>query len=376
MGRLAVLSVFVALLSWGALATLGEARDLEDVLEDLGSASAAERESAVTELVQGGSSSLPTLLAEVRDARSPLVQAGLAEAAAKIGVGASQEAAIVALLSSKTPSTRSAGVRILASKPGLGRVALTNLAKSSAEVPFLRASAAAALGGDLQSRSALKGLLAAKDTPAMVRAATIRSLARTGEDGVKDVRDLALSSQTSAQERRAAVLALEQGGVDSRAALRAIVSGGSASIRPHAIAALATKGTSDDLEDLLEWTSEEDATVRLEALRTLLHLGGGASNRSAVASLLSDADVRVRILATQFFRKDSEALAEGTQSSLRGLLEDGNAHLRYEAALALHAHGDDTGKDVMKADRDASDGDAGHRRRAGTAYSLITGGND
>jgi HEAT repeat protein len=374
-GRWALLAVVVAMIGLVARATLGEERGFDDVVADLSSSDVSERAQAVADLVQGGSQSLSKLLGEIDSNDDPTAKGGLAEAVWKIGVGSNQEAALTSLLAARNPATRHAAIAILARHTGVARAALARTAASATENSFIRAGAAEAMGGDSSARSALKSLIANKVTPSSVRVAAIRGLARTGTNGANDIRDVALDGKRTHAERRSAVLALGQAGADSHDALVALVQAGEAFVRAGALAGLAFKGSSEDFEALAGWCGDDAPEVRVEALRTLVILGGGADHRSTVAGLLSDSDVRVQILAVRFFAKDTADLSETTQAALQSALESDSAGLRYEAALALHAHGDDSGKDVMKADRDRSGADEGHKRRAALAYATIINGN-
>ena len=110
--------------------------------------------------------------------------------------------------------------------------------------------------------------------------------------------------------------------------------------------------------------------MRAVALEGLLALGGGTAYAAEIEGLLADEDLRVKVLAVRHVATLGEASTE-VLATLGGFLADEDATLRAEAALALHALGDDRGAAPMA--EDAESDDPSVARRAARAYRQITG---
>jgi HEAT repeat protein len=342
----------------------------ESALADLASASPATREAAVASLVDGGSRSLTTLLAEIDGRHAPLVKAGLVEAVKQLGVSTSQATALRALLSSRQVTTRFSAVQVIASTDGLMRAELLARAADSKESPAVRAAAAEALAGAAAELAGTKALAKDAAAPALVRGAAIRALGATGEDGAAEAKVIVLDAKRPLAERKAAIFGLSQGGSDGAAVLADLAEAETPWIRAEALAALASRGDADALSTLAAALSDEEAPVRAVALEGLLALGGGAAYAEEVEGLLADGDLRVKVLAVRHVATLGEASTE-VLDTLSAFLADESANLRVEAALALHALGDASGAAAMA--EDAESDDPSVARRAARAHRQITG---
>ena len=81
-------------------------------------------------------------------------------------------------------------------------------------------------------------------------------------------------------------------------------------------------------------------------------------------------DVRIQALAAESLGRTKALAYVGIQPALAGLLASGNFMVRYKAALAMFAYGDNGGAATMAAD--AAAGPADQRKLAAQAYTTLT----
>ena len=341
-------------------------------LADLDEAAPEARAGAVEYLVSLGVSGLDDLLDELAGDPTPLQAAGLAEVVRTIGIGTSDVEDVTSLLASTYPPTRHAAITVLALQAASARDALETVATTDSEFPALRAAAAVALGGaGAQARSTLREVVSDEDAPELVRMAALRSLARISSDGADDARNLAASPRQPWSLRRAAILALGDVNAAGDAPLAYLLTSREAPVREAVLEAMVARGGTTNVALVAGRLTDTSADVRLAALRGLSLLGAAAGSRQAVIGRMLDADVRVLALAAELVGQTCQDIASTVRPSLVALLASTNFRVRYQAALALYAHGDKSGAATMKTD--SGSGNPSQALQAGQAYSQITG---
>jgi len=133
--------------------------------------------------------------------------------------------------------------------------------------------------------------------------------------------------------------------------LKPLIKSPKAWMRKAAIGALGSTGSKAYAQALSAALIDGVADVRLAALRALIDVQGETTYRGLIAGMMGDADARVQALAARSVGRSSANIAAQVRGALMGLLGNASFHVRYEAALALFAHGNKGGLATMQTDQ-------------------------
>ncbi len=212
--------------------------------------------------------------------------------------------------------------------------------------PEFRSQAAAALGriADASAAQALEARLADGDSE--VRAAAALALGRCGAKGSLN-KILPLLKDKSRLLRLAAVDALGLlGEPASLPELKSQLSDKDPAYRRHVIKAIGSLRAGEEVGALLaSWLEDGDPYLRGFSAEALALRPANAAARKKLVALLGDPVLAVRIRAAETLGawKSREAVPQ-----LKKMLRDGNATLRWKAALALGAIADPAASDALK----------------------------
>jgi hypothetical protein len=311
-------------------------------------------------------------LAELESNPSPLLRASLVEAVRLADPTAQDVAALRRLLRSSRLADRVAAVHCVSQHPSLLRADLKALVANRSAPLLLRKAAADALGQDgTNGHDALRDVALSASEDVQLRREAVRALARSSAAGATVVRKLVEDASTSDADRMAGIRALGAAGVQARAALGALATNATAMIREYALAALGQVGDARDVNLVAGMMAVDAAApVRLASLTALIDMGADGAQAAAVAGRLADGDVRIQALAAESLGRTKALAYVGIQPALAGLLASGNFMVRYKAALAMFAYGDNGGAATMAAD--AAAGPADQRKLAAQAYTTLT----
>lgn len=340
-------------------------------IERLGDPDPVVREGAIDSLVRKGPSIVTMLQAELVRAKSPLVQAGIAEALRRVGMSDSDVGALADELRSSSPATRRVVVGLVAAtKPALLADGLRAVLEDVGEVPDVRAAAARGLGRVGESEAARLGRVASdRDAPASVRAAALRALADTGEEGLASVE--AAAKGRDVVQRDAALSALADKDVAATGTLLSLLADDAATTRAAAASAMALRGERSDLAVAALKTAVADpsASVRSAALAALVGSTKAHQATSEVVGLLSDPVATLQAQAARTLGHVIKDTSQTTLQALSALLPSPDFPVRYEAALALAEAGDGSGYPAMLADSFSTDPVTA--KKAGDALATI-----
>lgn len=344
----------VPVLLLGGLVAAALAGDLDatpDWLDALSTSHGVQREAAIQALALRPDL-LSDLLTELESDHPPITQGAIGEVLARMKLSPSDVASMTSLLDSSQPTVRAAGLRILGAHAASARLALAKVAADTDEATALRAMAAAGLGGSGAAALAdLRGLLQSDETPDAVRLAAVRALPQVSDDGMGDAAALASDPDARRTEREAAVQALGAAGEAGRAPLQTLALRKETWIRAASLSALAAENATANVQAFVGGLTDTAPAVRLVALQGLATAGALTANRTAIASLLTDADVRVQQRAALFVGATFGDSPSTVVPTLKGLLLSTSFAVRREAALALLALKDKSGLATMQADR-------------------------
>lgn len=340
-------------------------------IERLGDADPAVREGAIESLAAKGPSVVVMLQTELVRAKSPLVQAGLAEALRRVGMSDSHVGALKDDLHADSAATRRVVVGLVAAtKPALLADDLRAIAADAGELPDVRAAAARGLGRVGATEAARLAVLASdRDAPVSVRAAAVRALASTGDDGLAVVE--AAAKGRDAVQRDAAFSALADKDVAGTGTLLSLLADEAATTRAAAASAMALRGETSDLAVAALKTALADpsAPVRAAALAALVGSTKAHQATSEVVGLLSDTVPTLQAQGAHTLGHVIKDTSRATLQALVALLPSPDFPVRYEAALALAEAGDGSGWPAMLADSLSTD--AVIAKKAGDALATI-----
>ena len=354
----------------GAAVLMASPTELEAEIADMGSVNRATRASGITRFKARG---VVTALQYLEADPAPLLRSSLVEVVREVGPSAQVVPALRRLLASADPGDRMAAIHAVTGQPSLLRPELKALLANDRQHGAVRKAAAAALGGDgAQSRSDLLAVAGDAAEAKDVRLAAIRALAVTGTTGAADVRAIAQDADEPKSVRIAAIQALGAAGSHCRSALSTLTQDTTAYVREYAVSALGTIGNANDVDAVAGLSgSDGAASVRLAALVALIDMGAESSKASAIAARLGDSDVRIQARAAESLARSTGVAYEDVDDALSGLLSSSSFLVRYQAALAMHAYGDDGGTSTMQSD--AASGPADQQKLAQRALSVLAG---
>ncbi len=345
--------VVVTAIALGAALLTANPTGLEADLTDLGSKIPTVRKSAIDKLSKGSGQVRSSLLDELDSDRSALTKASIAAVVKNLGVTNSNATALKACLESRDSATRHAAIGILATakRGDLARGNLRKILGDKNEAAALRCGAAIALGsGGASARDALLDAVRDEKAPSSVTSAAMRGLAACSDKGAADIKVILDDAKADQSRREEAIRALVAGDSKGPDLLKVTVASPTIWVRQAAIEALASTGQNSYAATISPALADPVASVRLSALRGVIDTKGEKTYRKGIAALFADADARVRGLAARSVGRSSGDIAANVQAGLLGLLGDANFHVRYEAAMALLAHGNKGGLATMQAD--------------------------
>ncbi len=345
--------VVVTAIALGAALLTANPTGLQADLTDLGSKIPSVRKSAIDKLSKGSGTVRALLLDELDSDRSALTKASIAVVVKTLGVTNSNASVLKTCLESRDAATRHAAIGILATtkRGDLARISLGRILSDTGEAAALRCGAAIALGsGGPSARDALLDAVRDEKAPSSVTSAAMRALAACSDKGAKDIKGIVDDAKADQGRREEAVRALAADGSKGPDLLKVTAASPTAWLRQSAIEALASTGQNSYAATIAPALADPVASVRLAALRGVIDTKGEKTYRAGIAALFADADARVRGLAARSVGRSSGDIAANVQAVLLALLGDASFHVRYEAALALLAHGNKGGLATMQAD--------------------------
>ncbi|MDI6756930.1 MAG: HEAT repeat domain-containing protein [Endomicrobiia bacterium] len=231
----------------------------------------------------------------------------------------------------------------------------SNISKLKDKDPFIRRSAAEALGS-LRDQRAVANLTAAlRDIHPLVRQSSVDSLGvLRAHSAVKQIGELLISDKES-QVRQSAALALGYiGNSDGQEYLVKALDDKEAGVKYSAAASLGQIRSPEAVAALSKALSDSDAGMRRSAL-VALDRTEDLSPLSSVRKLLSDTDPVVRALSAKFAGKFKDA---ESRPRLKEMLSDSDKRAVVNAAYALARAGDNSGfqavSKIVKSEQDVT----------------------
>lgn len=361
--------LIVAAACWGVV-LFARADDTPSWLEDITVSDGEKRQAAIESLAATGTKLTDDLIAELAVDHPPLAISAMAEVLSGMKLSSGEVAKVVSLLSSRSPATRYAVVRVLGEHASTAAKSLAAVAEDAEEPVALRAAACAALaGGGSVGEGALKALARDEDAPGALRQAAIRAWAEASSTGAEAAVKIAGDLDEPWLVRLAAIDALGGADVTLPSTAKDLLSSKEARVRAQMVRALIDRDDADALATIAKATGDTDATTRLVALQGVDYYQGLVTHRSALLLRLSDTDPRVRALAAEAVGRTCSDAKTTVVPKLKPLLASTNFHVRHAAAMALLGLQDKSGQATMKAD--AVSTNRSQAARATAAYDAI-----